>query len=248
MLEHLNFIKQTPRIMKTQTRTTTRIALTAVAMAFAACGQAQLPYAVDLRSSNNGVSGSPLADKLYNDSTLGPVNANRLPAGTSFWLVVDGANNGVNFATALPGTTFDINSLLQADDALFQTTLPVAGRISRTVSNIPADLRMSSDPGDLQYVFTKPMWGLLFNESNVDSDKPGDPGFDPLFDGAKFGVVSFGSKQIPEFGNAIAVITNPLYADTFNFQPVPEPATTALFAGTLLGLGAVVRRVRQNRR
>jgi hypothetical protein len=234
--------------MKTQTHTA-RLLLTAAALASATLGEAQvpLPFAVDVRSSNNA-SGSPLADKLYNDSTLGPVSANRLPAGTTFALVFDGANNGVNFMSAPPGTTFDINTLLQPDDVLYTTTLHFAGRISRAITSIPPELRMSTDVYDVNYTLTKPMYGLLFNEANVDFDRPGDPGFDPLFDGAKFGVVSFGSKTIPDIGNAIAVVTEPLYADKYNFQPVPEPATTALFAGSLLGLGALIRRLRHNRR
>lgn len=238
---------RTPKVMKTQTRNV-RILLTAAALAAATNSQAQIPFGLDLRSSNNA-SGSGIAEKLYNDSSLGAVSDNRLPGGTSFWVVFDGNNDGVPFFNAPLGTTFDIDSLLGPDDVLLNpTTLHRIGMISRNWVGISADLRMSSDPTEAGYVNTKPIYGLLFNESNVDSDRPGSPGFDPAFDGAKFGVISFGSRPIPEFGNAVAVIQNPLYADQFNFQPVPEPATTALFAGALLGVGAVIRRVRQNRR
>lgn len=235
-----------PRTMKTTTHAA-RTLLAVASLATATHCQAQIAFGLDIKSSNNA-SGSPLADKLYNVSSLGTDAANRLPGGTSFWIVIDGGNNGVNFLTALPGTTFNIDSLLQSDDVLFQTTLVSPGRISRAITGIPYDLRLSSDPAESGYAWSKPVYGLLFNESNVDSDRPGSPGFDPAFDGATFGVISFGSKQIPEFGNALAVVQEPLYADSYSFQPIPEPATTAWVAGSLLGLGVALRRLRQNRR
>jgi hypothetical protein len=194
-------------------------------------------FGVSLRSTVNAGTDT-LEYRLFDVTAAGTATANRLPSGTAFWLVFDTAGDGVPPFGSLPGTKFNINSILGPDDVAYPTTLSAAGRIARSITPLPDTLRMSLDPLEAQYLLSKPAFGFLFDvvTANVPND-PADPD-------ANFGLWSFGSLNIPSggVGNAPARIYEPLYADTFSVTAVPEPGVTTLLAAGMLGVGALVRR------
>jgi hypothetical protein len=179
---------------------------------------------------------SPIANRLFMDSDLGTALGNRAPVGTTLWFVADTLGDGVDTAPLLTRILDPGDDVLLFAGTVAGPGSSVAGRYVHPGLSVPD--RVGSANARIEDV---DVYVYLWNGLGA--------AFEPV-EGSTFGILNMGSAgALPPIGNGFWSIGGDVFADQFSVQPVvvPEPTTTAVFSGALVGVFAVWRRVRRTK-